>query len=198
MKTITLSVLFGAGLVFANAAQAQDAPPTYVPSVPYTYSEQQRSGSPNVSGAWMDNWHGDPSLVFGSSSLLGAGVAALQANDFTKAEEIFAKSLLFDKNDVTARFYMGVTKVKLEKWEEAKRFLRTPARDLRKVPDPKGYLGLTYAKLGDTKAALAQRASLVKMAEACQGVCKHSSYIANGIQMIDEALVLAPSGEGMK
>jgi hypothetical protein len=36
------------------------------------------------------------------------------------------------------------------------------------------------------------------MAEACQGTCEHSSFIASGIQMIDEALVLAPSGEGMK
>ena len=197
MKTITLSVLFGAGLVFAGAAKAQDAPPTYIPSPPYTYSEQQRSDPP-ITGAWMDSWHGDPSLVFGSGNLFGAGVAALQANDYAKAEEIFAKSLLFNKNDVTARFYMGVTKVKLEKWEEAKRYLRTPARDLRKVPDPKSYLGVTYAKLGDTEAALAQRASLVRMAEACQAVCEHSSYIANGIQMIDEALVLAPSGEGMK
>ena len=55
---------------------------------------------------------------------------------------------------------MGVTKVKLEKWDEAKRYLKTPARDLRKLPDPKGYLGVTLAKLGDMKGALAQRASL--------------------------------------
>lgn len=197
MKTVTLSMLLGAGVAFAGAANAQAAPPTYVPSTPYTYSEQQRHDPPST-GAWMDNWHGDPNLGVVSNNSFGAGVAALQANDFTKAEEIFTKSLLFNKNDVTARFYMGVTKVKLEKWEEAKRYLRTPARDLRKVPDPKGYLGVTYAKLGDTEAALAQRASLLKMAEACQGTCEHASYIANGIQMIDEALVLAPSGEGMK
>ncbi|MFT3725085.1 MAG: hypothetical protein QM773_16055 [Hyphomonadaceae bacterium] len=196
MRKITLSVLLGAGVAFTGAASAQEAP-TYFPSTPYTSSEQQRSDPPG-SGAWMDNWHGDPGLVFSSESLYGAGIAALQANDFTKAEEIFTKSLLYNKNDVTARFYMGVTKVKLEKWEEAKRYLRTPARELRKVPDPKGYLGVTYAKLGDTEAALAQRASLLKMAEACQGTCEHSSYIANGIQMIDEALALAPSGEGMK
>jgi tetratricopeptide (TPR) repeat protein len=197
MKTIALSMLLGSGVVFAGVAQAQDAPPTYMPPTPYTFSEQQRHDPP-LSGAWMDSWHGDPDLVFGSDNPYGAGIAALQANDFAKAEQIFNRSLLFNKNDVTARFYMGVTKVKLEKWEEAKRYLKTPARDLRKVPDPKGYLGVTYAKLGDTKAALAQRASLLKMAEACQGTCEHSSYIANGIQMIDEALVLAPSGEGMK
>jgi tetratricopeptide (TPR) repeat protein len=196
MKTIRLSVLLVAGAGFAGAAYAQDPAPTYIPSTPYTWSEQQRSDP--AGSNWMENWRRDPALTFASRNPYEAGIAALEANDYAKAEEIFARNLLYNKNDITARFYMGVTKMKLEKWDEAKRYLKTPARDLRKVPDAKSHLGVTYAKLGDTHAALAQRASLVEMAEACQGTCKFSPDIAEGIRMIDEALVLAPSGEGMK
>jgi Flp pilus assembly protein TadD len=121
------------------------------------------------------------------------GVAALEANDFTRAEEIFAETLRYNQNNASVRFYLGVVKMNLGKWDEAKRYLKTAARKLRKLPDPKGHLGVTYAKLGDIAGANAQRARLVKMAEACKGTCKLSPYIMDGIQMIDEALAEAPS-----
>jgi Flp pilus assembly protein TadD len=124
---------------------------------------------------------------------LGQGIAALEDNDFARAEEIFARVLRYNGNNVTARFYMGVAKMNLGKWDEATRYLRGPARELRKLPDPKTHLGVTYAKLGDASGARTQRAHLVKMAEACGGACELSPYIIKGIQMIDDALAETPA-----
>jgi tetratricopeptide (TPR) repeat protein len=196
MKSLTLSVLLAAGAALASAGYAQEAPsapPAYVPTTPFT--AQSDSGPPHWGG---DPWRGEPSQAMPRS--FEAGVAALEANDFVKAEAIFNETLRYYGSNPRFRFFMGVTKMNLGKWEEARRYLRTPARELRRLPDPKSYLGVTYVKLGDFDAAHAQRASLVKMAEACKGTCELSPYIASGIQMIDEALAesspRAPSAQG--
>ena len=81
--------------------------------------------------------------------------------------------------------------MELGKWDEARHYLRTPARELRKDPKPKSLLGVTYARLGDVASANAQRDALLKMAAACNGTCETSAEIANGIQMIDSALAEA-------
>jgi tetratricopeptide (TPR) repeat protein len=191
MKPLSLSVLLAAGAALAGAAYAQEAPsapPAYVPTTPFT--AQSDSGPPHWAG---DPWRGEPSQAMPRS--IDAGVAALEANDFAKAEAIFNESLRYYASDPTFRFYMGVAKMNLGKWDEARRYLRTAARELRKLPDPKGHLGVTYAKLGDIDAANAQRARLVKMAEACKGTCELSPYIASSIRMIEEALAeSSPSG----
>lgn len=181
MRLVTLSVLLMAGTVFAGAANAQT---DYVPTTPFTSSEQQRSDPPG-GGTYFGSGDPGPALVTDSFHF---GVAALEANDFAKAEQLFARDLRYNSGNPASRFYMGVTKMKLEKWDEAKRYLKTPARVLRKAPEPKGHLGVTYAKLGDIDGAKAQRAALVKMANACNGTCESSSNIADGIKMIDEAL----------
>jgi tetratricopeptide (TPR) repeat protein len=117
--------------------------------------------------------------------------------DFARAEAIFNEGLRYYGDNPRYRFFMGVTKMNLGKWEEARKYLRTAARELRKLPDPKGHLGVTYVKLGDTEAAIAQRARLVEMAEACKGTCKLSPYIMSSIAMIDEALAdPAEAGRG--
>jgi tetratricopeptide (TPR) repeat protein len=183
MKTVTLSVLLAAGAALVGAANAQEAP-TYIPSTPFTASEQVRSDPGSWSG---DSWLNIPELA-PRTSPIPTGVAALEANDFARAEEIFTRILRYNRNDAAVRFYLGVAKMNLGKWDEAKRYLRTAARTLRKLPDPKSHLGVTYAKLGDIAGANAQRARLVKMAEACKDACELSPYIQDGIQMIDEAL----------
>lgn len=190
MKSLTLSILLAAGAALAGASHAQGASGSdFSPSGVYP-SEPQWDGDAST---------GDPGPASGARSF-DAGVAALDANDFARAEAIFDKSLRFYRNDPAFRFYMGVAKMNLGKWDEAKRYLRTAARELPKLPDPKGHLGVTYAKLGDIDAAKAQRAGLVKMAEACKGACELSPHIASGIQMIDEALAessrATPSGQG--
>ena len=189
MRTVALSMLLAASAAFAGAANAQEAPapPAYEPSAPFS------AGNSGADPGAVDNWHWESIGGVTYRNPVSAGVAALEANDFAKAEEIFSNSLRYYRSDPTFRFYMGVAKMNLGKWDEARRYLRTAARELRKLPDPKGHLGVTYAKLGDIDAANAQRASLVKMAEACKGTCKLSPYIVSGIQMIDEALAEGPS-----
>jgi TolA-binding protein len=120
------------------------------------------------------------------------GIAALQAKNFPVAEAVFADVLLRDQNNADANFYMGVTKMSLGKWEEAKKYLEIAAKKTPKNPDPKSRLGVTYAKLGDTEGANGQRAELAKMSEACKGACKLAPYIMDGIQMIDSALQAGP------
>ena len=191
MRTVTLSVLFVAGAALAGAASAQET--NYVPSAPFTASEQNRSENQRTD--W-DSWRGDPGLALYSNAF-DAGVAALEANDFAGAEKILDRGLRYYGNSPTYRFYLGVAKMNLGKWDEAAKYLKTAARELRKLPDPKSHLGVAYARLGDIDGAYAQRARLVEMAEACKGTCKLSPYIAGGIEMIDEALAEAPeSGRG--
>jgi tetratricopeptide (TPR) repeat protein len=189
MKTIRLSILLAAGAALVGAANAQDAS-NYIPSTPFTASEQVRSdpGQSWDSDRWRgpDVWPNVPGAPRGNP--IPMGVAALEANDFALAEEIFTDVLRYNRNNAAVRFYLGVAKMNLGKWDEAKRYLKIAARELRKLPDPKGHLGVAYAKLGDTAAANAQRARLVKMAEACKSACELSPYIQDGIRMIDEAL----------
>ncbi len=91
MKTLTLSILMATGAALAFPAQAQDAPTLRSLNAPIRQCPPATVRS-SVTWSWTDNWHGDPALLWATSPI-PAGVAALKANDFTRAEEIFAKSL---------------------------------------------------------------------------------------------------------
>jgi Flp pilus assembly protein TadD len=189
MRTIALSILLAAGAALAFPANAQTPPAPASPPDP-SFPTSLMGAQPPAEPPWSEDLRMpccDATDTRRARSF-GSGVAALEASDFTRAEEIFADILRYNKNDTTLRYHMGVAKMNLGKWDEAKRYLRTPARELRKDPDPKSLLGVTYARLGDIAGANAQRASLVRMAEACKGACEFSSSIMDGIRMIDEAL----------
>ena len=127
---------------------------------------------------------------FATRSLFRAGLNALREQNFARAETVFARIArrLPKRDDAKASFYLGATRMELGKWEEAKADLEFAAQKFPAHPDPKSRLGVTYARLGDVAAAMAQRAELVKMAEACKGDCELSPYITGGIAMIDKAL----------
>lgn len=116
------------------------------------------------------------------------GVEALQARNFVVAEGIFEDFLLTNPNHADANFMLGVTKMSMEKWEEAKKYLEIAVRKNAKAPDPKSRLGVTLAKLGDVNGAMEQRAALEKMDKDCKGKCRNAQWISNGIAMIDAAL----------
>lgn len=184
MKTIAISVLLMAGAAFAGAANAQGtSEPSVSPPVaadPVTSGGYEPSLPPPTS-VWNDDFPNGRNRI-------EEGIDALEARNLAVAENIFADILRRYRNDPEANFYMGVTRMDLGKWEDAKKPLEIAVRKKPKHPDPKSRLGVTYAKLGDTTAANAQRAELVKMADACKSACKLSPYIAGGIRMIDEAL----------
>ena len=184
MKATVCSIMLAGLTALAGAAHAQEA--GSLPT-PFTASAQER----DTAGWTGDYWRGDPGLPAAFTGQVHPGVAAIEANNFAQAETLFAKSLRFNKNDLDLRFHMGMVKMELGKWDEARHYLRTPARELRKDPKPKSLLGVTYARLGDVASANAQRDALLKMAAACNGTCETSAEIANGIQMIDSALAEA-------
>ncbi len=184
MKATVYSILLAGLTALAGAAHAQEA--SNIPT-PFTASAQER----DTSGWSGDYWRGDPGLPVAFTGQVHPGVAAIEANNFAQAETLFARSLRFNKNDLDLRFHMGVVKMELGKWDEARQYLRTPARELRKDPKPKSLLGVTYARLGDVASANAQRDALLNMAAACAGSCERAAEIESGIQMIDEALARA-------
>lgn len=183
MKLVSLSVLLAAGVLAALPASAQEGglpPPAPANDVmpPLTATMQ------------VPDWDGDAwrRSGFEYETPLGLGLDALHLGKFNRAETAFAKVLKRDADNADANLYMGVARMNLGKWEDAKTNLEIALNGLPTHPDPKSRLGVTYAMLGDTAGALAQRAALERMAETCSDTCKLSSYITGGIAMIDKAL----------
>jgi len=172
MRTLTLLLMAGIALTgVANAQVVRDPPPD-----PRRLQQQ--------------TW-GVPSVWSTTTSKLEIGVRALQAGNFVKAEAIFADYVRHDRPAPDVYFYLGVARMSLGKWEDAKKNLEVAVTKMPWHPDPKSRLAVTYAKLGDIAGANAQRAELVKMIEACEGACEFLPYIRGGIQMIDQALAEA-------
>ena len=132
-----------------------------------------------------DAWRKSDEDFANSRYSMQYGVGALKAQDFIEAEEIFAGVLRRKRGNADANFYMGVTKMNLGEWEDAKTYLEIAAEKKPKHPDPKSRLGVTYAKLGDTAGAKEQRAALEKMDEDCKGNCRNAQWISGGIAMIE-------------
>jgi predicted Zn-dependent protease len=116
------------------------------------------------------------------------GVEALNAGNFEVAEGIFEEVLRASPTNPQANLMMGSTKMSINKWEEAKKYLEIAVRKDPKSPDPKSRLGVTLIKLGDIPGAMEQRAALEKMDKACKGKCRNAEWIASGIAMIDGAM----------
>jgi hypothetical protein len=116
------------------------------------------------------------------------GVEALENKLYPVAEKIFSDLLLQNPTVTDANFLMGLTKIGLEKWAEAKAFLEIAVRAEPKRPEPKTRLGLTYIKLGDPAAAVKQRAELASLDRDCKKVCADSVWIADGLALLDEGL----------
>jgi uncharacterized protein HemY len=188
MRIVTLSILLAASAAISLSADAQTA-----------------AGDPR----------GEQKLTWGvpgpEISRLELGVRALKAGEFARAEEIFVEIARREesgysafymstanranrkRDDGEANFYLGVARMNLGKWQEAKGPLEIAAEKQPMHPDPKSRLGVTYAKLGDIAGANAQRADLVKMEGACKDACELSPFILDGIRMIDEAVAKAAS-----
>jgi TolA-binding protein len=116
------------------------------------------------------------------------GMQALQARNYPLAEGIFDDVLRQNRNHADANFLMGVAKMGLDKWDEAKKYLEIAVRKSPKRPDPRSRLGVTLIKLGDIEGAKQQREELVKLQAACKGGCRDGQYINDGIAMIDGAM----------
>jgi tetratricopeptide (TPR) repeat protein len=182
MKTVTLSVLLALGAAFAAPAFAQDtgpAPPTPAADPPIHFTMPD------------PGWDGDAwrHVGLGIETYLLDGLRAFEKKNFTIAERKFDQYVATDTRNGEANLYLGVTRMQLGRWEDAKAPLEVALENMPRHPDPKSRLGVTYAMLGDINGAHAQRADLVRMAASCKDDC---TYIRNGIAMIDAALTQAP------
>lgn len=115
-------------------------------------------------------------------------LAALQAGDFAAAETLLAELIQRGRTGSGVNFLMGLSKIGLEKWNEAQVFLEAAVADEPKRPEPKTRLGITYAKLNKTDAARQQRAALAGLDAECNRVCTDASWIAEGLALLDQTL----------
>ncbi len=176
MKTVTLSVLLAATAMLALPAAAQEASSIPAPAEYYT---PPAPATPNWDG---DAWR---QTGFGIETQFVDGLRAFDKKNFETAERKFVRYVATDKQNGEANLYLGVSRMQLGRWQDAQAPLEIALEKMPAHPDPKSRLGVTYAMLGDTAAAHAQRADLVRMAAECKDDC---TYIRNGIAMIDAAL----------
>lgn len=118
------------------------------------------------------------------------GLDALQAQDFTLAEQSFTKLLSFDPTTSDANYLMGLAQIGLKKWPEAKVSLEAAVKIEPKRPEPKARLGVAHVMLGDINSAADQHDALGAMARECNG-CPDQKNVNDNLLMLDKILVAA-------
>jgi tetratricopeptide (TPR) repeat protein len=121
-------------------------------------------------------------------ALRKVGVEALQTKNYLVAEKTFGDLLHRNPTTTDANFLMGLAKLGLENWVEAKQFLELAVKQEPGRPEPKARLGLTYVKLNDIDGAMKQRAELASMDGHCKSACGDAARIADGLTLLDQAL----------
>ena len=119
-----------------------------------------------------------------------AGLAALQEQNFTAAEQNFTKLLSFDPTTSDASYLMGLAQIGLSKWPEAKLSLQAAVKIEPNRSEPKARLGIAHVMLGDINSAADQHDALSAMARECQR-CPDAKIIADNLIMLDRILVAA-------
>jgi tetratricopeptide (TPR) repeat protein len=115
-------------------------------------------------------------------------VEALNAKDYATAEKAVAALVGRKPTTTDASFLMGLAKIGLEKWDEARSALEAAVQKEPTRPEPKTRLGLVYVKLGNLDAAKSQRAELTTLDAACGQSCKDATWIKDGMILLDQAL----------
>ncbi len=130
----------------------------------------------------------DDSAQIAFSLLYRTGAEALQNKNYAVAEGIFTELLRRSPGNADANFLMGLAKIGLENWAEAKRYLEVAVRLDPKRPEARTRLGLTYVRLDDLDSASRQRAELANMDRDCKRACEDAVWIADGLVLLDQAL----------
>ena len=117
-----------------------------------------------------------------------SAVAALEGKDFVTAEAILIDVIRRDPARIDASFLMGLAKIGLNKWDEARIYLEIAVEKEPARPEPKTRLGLTYVQLGALDAAREQRRQLGGLNTDCNKTCPDAKWIGEGLVVLDEAL----------
>ena len=122
------------------------------------------------------------------AALHKAATDALAAQDFAAAEAALIDLVGRNPTTVDSSFLMGLAKIGLGKWDEARQHLEKAVKSEPKRPEPKSRLGLAYVMLKNPEAAKRQRAELASLDAACKSTCADATWIAEGLAAIDHAL----------
>ena len=164
-------IIIAAGLALASAAYAQEGLSTK-PDYDLIYKADR-----------IDE-NGQREL----DALQQRALASLRASDYQDAEATLSEILRRSAIAPGANFLMGLVKIGQEKWTEAQPYLEQAVQDEPKRPEPKTRLGITYIKLNNPDAAKQQRDALLALDAACGKSCADATWIAEGIQLIDQAV----------
>lgn len=120
------------------------------------------------------------------------GIDALQAQDFPSAEKAFGNLLAKNPTTNDANYLMGVAKLGLRNWTEARQYLEAAVSKEPKRAEPKSRLGVAYVRLNDMDSARKQRADLAGLDAKCGGKCVDAAAIVDSVRILDQALVPQP------
>jgi tetratricopeptide (TPR) repeat protein len=112
------------------------------------------------------------------------GVTALQAKNFSVAQKAFKDVLSVAPRDPNANLMMGLTLVGLDRYKDARRYLRTSVKANPDGALARGWLGLAEARTGDHKKADAEKAALAALKAKC-GACADAKTIDEAIARIE-------------
>ena len=104
-----------------------------------------------------------------------SGLKHLQSNNFKKAEKSFSRAIKGSRRNAAANYYMGVTKVGLEKHKSAVRYFKAAVKYDSNLMEARGGLGAAYANSGKTEKSQAVLAELETMAAECNGCLLYTS-----------------------
>lgn len=116
-----------------------------------------------------------------------AGIAALQQDDFRKAEKHLKRVVRASPKNANAHYVLGMAQAGRDKHKNARKSF---ARALKLDPDmltARRELGVTYARLGEADKAAEALADLQRRKAAC-GTCAKAAAIEQAIAAIETAL----------
>ena len=116
-----------------------------------------------------------------------AGLSALKAKDYKRADKMFKRVLGGTTKNAQANYYMGVTKVGLGKDKAAVRYFKRAAKYQKKFYEAEAGLGAAYAASGKADKAQETLAKLQASAASC-GTCGDSGRINSAITKVEAAM----------
>lgn len=152
------------------------------------------SSAPNLDGAYNANRIQEEAMR-AMQGLRKEGIEAMQKQDFAGAEKAFGKLVLRNPTTSDANYLLGLAKLALSNWAEARQYLEIAIRQEPSRPDPKARLGIAYVKLNDRASAQKQREELAKLAAKCNG-CPDAKAIGDNMALLDRALGSAQPAPG--
>jgi tetratricopeptide (TPR) repeat protein len=124
--------------------------------------------------------------VYGT--LLQKGVQAMQAGQFTKAQDMFDRMVKRKPYDSLAHFLAGSARAAQKDKAGAVEYYRMAAFLKPEFIEAQVQLGLTSIAIGDVDRATEARDGLIEQAKSCAATCKNAAYLDSAISLLDNAL----------